>query len=131
MELEQFYVFEVDAPLSRERRAIIENHIDSNAAAFGQNVTHSWHARDGEDFLRILVEPIVIEIVFAGDKIGLYGATPAWARLLFTTAHKEQLRARIEEVLIAAGFATTAKLAAQRQPKRSLFTRARNKSAAN
>lgn len=131
MELEQFYVFDVDAPLSQERRTIIENHIEANAESFGQNVTRSWHKREGEDFLRILVEPVVIEIVFAGAKIELYGAAPAWARLLFTATHKEQLRERIEEVLIAAGFTTPEKLLAQKQPKRSLFARARNKSVAN
>lgn len=131
MELEQFYVFEVDAPLSAERRAIIEAQIDSNAEAFGQNVTHSWHKRDEEDFLRILVDPVVIEIVFANNKIELFGAAPTWARLLFTTAHKEQLRERIEQVLIAAGFTSAEKLAAQKQPKRSLFARARDKSAAS
>lgn len=131
MELEQFYVFEVDTPLSPERRAIIESHIDANAEAFGQNVTRSWHNRESEEFLRIQVEPVVIEIVFTGDKIELYGAAPAWARLLFTAAHKDRLRERIEEVLIAAGFTTPERLATQKQPKRSLFARARGKSAAS
>jgi hypothetical protein len=131
MELEQFYVFEVDERLSSERRAIIEAQIDANAEAFGQSVTRSWHTRDGEDFLRILVDPVVIEIVFANNSIELFGAAPVWARLLFTSAHKEQLREQIEQVLIAAGFATAEKLAAQKQPRRSLFARARNKSAAS
>ncbi|QGM97414.1 hypothetical protein [Methylocystis parvus] len=131
MELEQFYAFEVDAPLSDQRRALIESHIDANAEAFGRNVTRSWHRREGEDFLRILIDPVVIEIVFAGDKIELFGAAPAWARLLFTPTHKDDLRQRIEQVLIAADFTTPEKLAAQKQPKRSLFARAHNKNAAN
>jgi hypothetical protein len=130
MELEQFYVFDVDEPLNQERRVIIVREIDDNAAAFGKEVTHSWHKREGEDFLRIHVDPVVIEIVFASEKIELYGAAPQWARLLFTTSHKDQLRERIEQVLIAAGFTSAEKLAAQRQPKRSLFARARSKSQA-
>jgi hypothetical protein len=127
MELEQFYAFDVDAPLTPDRRAIIAKEIDDNAATFGKDVTHSWHRREGEDFLRINVEPVVIEIVFTGGRIELYGAAPAWARVLFTVARKEELRERIEEVLIAAEFTTVEKLAAQKKPKRSLFGRARNK----
>jgi hypothetical protein len=130
MELEQFYAFDVDEPLTPARRATIVKEIDDNAAAFGKDVTHSWHKREGEDFLRIHVEPVVIEVVFTGARIELYGAAPSWARLLFTASHKDQLRERIELVLIAAGFTDAEKLAAQRQPKRSLFSRARNKRAA-
>ena len=102
MELEQFYAFDVDEPLNcLERREIILREIDDNAAAFGKEVTHSWHKREGEDFLRIDVDPVVVEIVFASGKIELYGAAPPWARLLFTTSHKDQLRERIEQLLIA------------------------------
>lgn len=130
MELEQFYAFAIDESLTPQRRAIIEKSIDDNAEAFGRNVTHGWHSREGENFLRINVEPVVIEIVFADGRIELYGAAPVWARLLFTSAHKEQLRERIEEVLIAAGFTSAEKLLAQKTPKRGLFSRARNKGAA-
>ena len=129
MELEQFYVFEIVESLSPEKRAIIEKHIEDNAVAFGQNVVRSWHKRAGEDFLRILVEPVVMEIVFFSDRIELYGAAPTWARLHFTAARKEELRQRIEEVLLLARFTTAERLEAQKQkaPKRKLFARARAK----
>lgn len=130
MDLEQFYAFEIDESLTPQRRAIIEKHIGDNAEAFGRNVSHDWHIRDGESFLRINVEPVVIEVVFSDGRIELYGAAPVWARLLFTSAHKQQLRERIEEVLIAAGFTSAEKLLAQRKPKRGFFARARNKGAA-
>jgi hypothetical protein len=100
MELEQFYIYNIVSPLTPDKRTIIEKQIDDNATAFGQNVTRSRHKGEEEDFLRIFVEPVVIEIVFLSERIELYGAAPTWARVLFTTERKKQLRERIEEVLV-------------------------------
>jgi len=130
MELEQFYIYNIVSPLTPEKRAIIEKHIDDNATAFGQNVTRSWHKGEEEDFLRIFVEPVVIEIVFLNERVELYGAAPTWARLLFTAERKKQLTVQIEEVLVGAGFVTPETLEAQRQPKRKLFARARERNSA-
>ncbi|HYA81705.1 MAG TPA: hypothetical protein VED87_12345 [Methylocystis sp.] len=127
MELEQFYVYQILSPLTPDKITIIEQHIDDNAATYGQNVTRSWHGGEEEHFLRIFVEPAIIEIVFLGERVELYGAAPTWARLLFTAQRKEELRARIEEVLVGAGFVTLESLEAQRQPKRKLFARARER----
>jgi len=125
-ELEQFYAYDILSPLTPERKAFIEKQIDDSATAFGQNVTRSWHrGREDEDFLRILVDPVIIEIVFLTGRIELYGAAPAWARLHFTTERKEELKKRIEEVLIVVGFVTPETLEAQRRPKRKLFDRAK------
>jgi hypothetical protein len=41
--------------------------------------------------------------VFFDDRAEVYGAAPAWARLLFTKARKEELKNRIETILTAAG----------------------------
>ena len=130
MELEQFYVYSIVSPLTPDKRTIIEKHIDDNATAFGQNVTRSWHKSEGGDFLRIFVEPVVIEIVFLNERVELYGAVPTWARVLFTAERKKQLTERIEEVLVGAGFVTPETLEAQRQPKRKLFARARERNSA-
>jgi len=130
MELEQFYVYNIVSPLTQDKRAIIETHIDDNATAFGQNATRSWHKGEEEDFLRIFVEPVVIEIVFLSERVELYGAAPTWARVLFTAERKKQLTERIEEVLVGAGFVTAETLEAQRQPKRKLFARARERNSA-
>jgi hypothetical protein len=130
MELEQFYVYNIVSPLTQDKRAIIEKHIDDNATAFGQNATRSWHKGEEEDFLRIFVEPVVIEIVFLSERVELYGAAPTWARVLFTAEHKKRLTERIEEVLVGAGFVTAETLEAQRQPKRKLFARARERNSA-
>jgi len=130
MELEQFYVYTIVSPLTPEKRTIIDKHIDDNAAAFGQDVARSWHKGEEEDFLRISVEPVVIEVVFLTERVELYGAAPAWARVLFTAERKKQLTERIEEVLMGAGFVTPETLEAQRQPKRRLFARARERNAA-
>jgi hypothetical protein len=128
MELEQFYAYDIVSPLTPDKRILIDRHIDDNATAFGKNVTRSWHqSEEEEQFLRIFVEPVTIEIVFLDRRVELYGTAPTWARMLFTTERRELLRERIEEVLIGAGFVTVETLEAQRQPKRRLFARARQK----
>jgi hypothetical protein len=127
LELEQFFVYNIVTPLTQEKRAIIETQIDDNAAAFGQNVTRSWHDGEEGEFLRILVEPAVVEIVFLNERVEVYGAAPTWARVLFTAERKKQLTERIERVLLDAGFVTPETLEAQRQPKRKLFARARER----
>jgi hypothetical protein len=43
-------------------------------------------------------------VVFFEDRVECYGAAPAWARLLFTKARKEELKTRLEKVLVGAGF---------------------------
>jgi len=127
MDLEQFYVYHIVSPLTHDKKTIIEKHIDDNAASYGQDVERSWHRVEEEHFLRIFVEPATIEIVFFSERVELYGAAPTWARLLFTSERKEELRERIEEVLIVAGLVTPESLEAQRRPKRKLFARARER----
>lgn len=127
IELEQFYVYDIVSPLTPERKTFIEKQIDDNAATFGKDVTKSWHTGGEGDFLRILVDQVLIEIVFSNERVEFYGTAPAWARLLFTTGRKEELRIRIEDVLIGAGFVTPETLEAQRQPKRKLFARAKER----
>ncbi len=104
MNLEQFYVFPIDAPLSAERRRAIEAQIGENAQLFEREVSYKWLKRGDERFLRILVEPVTIEVVFFDDRIECYGAAPAWARLLFTKTRKLELKDRLEQVLVGAGF---------------------------
>lgn len=130
MELEQFYVYEIISPLTPERRAIINKHIDDNGPTFGQNVRHSWHKDEKDDVLRIFVDPAIIEIVFLSERVEVYGAAPHWAKVLFTAERKAQLQERIEEVLLGAGFVTPTTLEVQRRPKRRLFARARGGNAA-
>lgn len=130
MELEQLYVYEIISPLTPDRRTIINEHIDDNGADFGQNVRRSWHKDDEEDVLRIFVDPVIIEIVFLGERVEVYGVAPHWARVLFTAERKAQLQEKIEEVLLSAGFVTPTTLEAQRRPKRRLFARVRGRSAA-
>jgi hypothetical protein len=107
MTLEQFYVFQIDAPLTNEKRRAIETQIDGNAQLFEREVSYKWLKRAEEKFLRILIDPVTIEVVFFDDRIECYGAAPAWARLLFTKARKNELRDHLERVLIGAGFLST------------------------
>jgi hypothetical protein len=104
MNLDQFYVFPIDSPLTAEKRRAIDAQITENAALFEREVTFKWLKRGEEKFLRILVDPVTIEAVFFDDRVECYGAAPAWARLLFTKARKEELKNHLEKVLIGAGF---------------------------
>ena len=104
MDLEQFYVFPVQSSLTSERRRAIEVQIAENAEAFERDVSYKWLKRGDERFLRILVDPVTIEVVFLADRVECYGAAPAWARLLFTKARKQELKEQLEQVLVRAGF---------------------------
>jgi hypothetical protein len=104
MKLEQFYVFSINSPLTSKKRIALEKQIKENSQLFEREVDYKWLKRGDEKFLRVLVEPVTIEIVFHDDRVELFGAAPAWARLLFTKARKTELKDRIEEVLISAGF---------------------------
>jgi hypothetical protein len=104
MDLEQFYVFSISSPLTKEKRHAIEAQLNENAQLFEREISYKWLKREEEKFLRILVDPVTIEVVFFDDRIECYGAAPAWARLLFTKARKEELKGHLEQVLVGAGF---------------------------
>lgn len=106
MTLDKFYVFQIDSPLTAEKRRAIDAQIVENAALFEREVSFKWLKRGEEKFLRILVDPVTIEVVFFDDRVECYGAAPAWARLLFTRARKEELKDHLEKVLVGAGFVT-------------------------
>jgi hypothetical protein len=104
MKLEQFYVFPISSPLTSKKRVALEKQIEENSQLFEGEVDYKWLKRGDEKFLRVLVEPVTLEIVFHDDRVELYGAAPPWARLLFTKARKAELKDRIEEVLVNTGF---------------------------
>ncbi len=104
MDLERFYVFPIQSGLTSEKRRAIEAQIETNAQAFERDVSYKWLKRGEERFLRIISDPVTIEIVFFDDRIECYGAAPKWARLLFTKARKEELKDRLEQLLMGAGF---------------------------
>jgi hypothetical protein len=106
MDLEQLYVFDVESPLTAEKRRAIDVHLTENGTIFEREITYKWLKRGEEKFVRIFVDPVTIELVFFDDRIECYGAAPAWARLLFTKARKEELKKRIENMLDGAGFVT-------------------------
>ena len=106
MDLEQFYVFSIDSPLTAVKRRAIEAQIDENAKAFEREVAYKWLKRGDERFLRIVIDPVTVEVVFFEDRIECFGAAPTWARLLFTKARKEELKTQLEQVLAGAGFVT-------------------------
>jgi hypothetical protein len=104
MKLEQFYVFAIDSPLTSQKRLALEAEIYENAELLERKVECKWLKREDEKFLRILADPVTIEIVFYDDRVELYGAAPAWARVLLTNARKTELKDRIEQALLNAGF---------------------------
>jgi hypothetical protein len=104
MDLERFFAFPIQSKLTLEKRRSIETQIDENAQKFGREISYKWLKRGEERFLRILADPVTIEIVFFDDRVEFFGAAPAWARLLFTKARKEEIKEQLEQVLIGAGF---------------------------
>jgi hypothetical protein len=104
MQLEQFFVFPIASPLTAQKRLAIESQIQENAQLFEKEVTYRWLKRGEEKFLRLLVDPATIEVVFYDDRVELFGTVPPWARLFFTSARKDEWKGRIEALLQGAGF---------------------------
>jgi hypothetical protein len=103
MDLEQLYVFQTNSPLTAEVRRAIDEQLSNEPAVYDRELTFKWLKRADEKFVRILIDPVTLEIVFFDDRAEVYGAAPAWARLLFTKARKQELKNRIEAILSAAG----------------------------
>jgi hypothetical protein len=106
MDLEQFFVFPIDSPLTAAKRRALEEQIQEQAKLLEREITYKWLKRGEERFLRLLVDPVTVEVVFFDDRIECFGAAPAWARLLFTKARKEELKTQLEQALVGAGFVT-------------------------
>ncbi len=104
MTLERLYVFPINAPLTAAKRRAINDNLEKNAHRFPRAMAYKWLKRGDERFLRVVVEPVTIEIVFSGDRIEVFGAAPLWARLLFTKARREQVGAWLEQGLVGTGF---------------------------
>jgi hypothetical protein len=106
MDLEQFYVFPIHSKLTSEKRRAIEAQMAETSQGFDREISYKWLKRGDERFLRILIDPVTVEVVFFDDHIECYGAAPTWARLLFTKARKQELKERLQQVLVGAGFVT-------------------------
>ena len=104
MELEKFSEYAIEAPLNNERRKVLEAEMDRAGVEFDKVVSYKWLKRGEERFLRVVVDPITVEVVFFDDRVELFGAAPAWARLLMTNARKEEFATRFQSALVAAGF---------------------------
>jgi len=108
MDLEQFHIVSIDSPLTVTKRRAIEAQIDENAKALEREVSYKWLKRGDERFLRILYDPVTVEVVFFDDRIECFVAAPTWARLLLTKARKAELKTQLEQTLVGAGFAIKA-----------------------
>lgn len=106
MDLEQLYVFQTNSPLTAAVRASIDEQLTREPVVYDREVAFKWLKRGEEKFIRILIEPVTLEIVFFDDRAEVFGAAPAWARLLFTKARKKELKDRIEKILTVAGLVT-------------------------
>jgi hypothetical protein len=104
MQLEQLFVFPIASPLTSRKRLAIEVQIRENAQLFEKDVEYHWLKRGEEKFLRLVVDPATIEVVFHDDRVELFGTVPPWARLFFTNARKKEWKGRIQAVLQGAGF---------------------------
>ena len=67
MQLEQLFVFPIASPLTSQKRLAIEAQIQENAQLFEKDVEYRWLKRGEEKFLRLVVDPATIEVVFHDD----------------------------------------------------------------
>lgn len=113
MDLEQIYVFPINSPLTIEKRQSIEKIIAERAQENDKEVSYKWLKRGDEKLLRAFVDPVTIEVVFHEDRVELFGAAPAWAKLLFTKARKTEIKGWIEQALIDIEFLRAPEMRAQ------------------
>lgn len=103
MDLEQIYVFPLNAPVTVDKRKAIEAIIEDKAKAADRQVTYKWLKRGDDKLLRAFIDPVTLEAVFHDDRVELFGAAPAWAKLLFTKSRRSEVKDLIEQTLIEIG----------------------------
>lgn len=108
MELDELCVFNsnrsIASPIGSAAREQIERRVAVNVAHYGKAPQFKWGTKPGEEFVRINIEPFVLDLVFLQTKVELYGSAPTWAKLLFTKARREELASTAEKVLKESGF---------------------------
>lgn len=123
MKREKIYDFAIDRPLTPAKRKVVEKYIAENAHLSRKPISYEWEDDDDNEVLRIEAEPLRIDVRFQDRNVELYATAPIWARLLFTTKRKDELKQQIEQVLQKAKFVVARKpnlqkekLAAARKP---------------
>ncbi|MFG1480007.1 hypothetical protein V5F53_15310 [Xanthobacter sp. V4C-4] len=110
MKKEKIFEFQIEKPLTAQRRKAVEKYIEKQAELNKTALEYGWAGAD-DTILEIAASPIEIEVRFQEHVVELYGAAPLWARLLFTDKKKGELKAQIEVLLREAKFISAAKTA--------------------
>jgi len=98
MKRQKIYELEIAAPLTEDKRELVEHYIVANAHLADRPVTFEWDEQE-TDVLHIKADPALIDIVFEKTKVDIYLSAPSWAKLLLTKAKKAQVRELVETAL--------------------------------
>jgi hypothetical protein len=100
---EKLYEIPIDHPLTPDKRKVIDQHIASNAHLAPSKVSHEWHEA-AHPVLRLNTPPASWEVTFTNTHVEVYASAPFWARLLFTSEKRLQLKGQLEVLLRDTGF---------------------------
>lgn len=103
MELELLCAFPVSSPAAAIDRASVEDAITQKTRKYNRKPTYKWIKRGEEKLLRVLVDPITIEVVFHDERVEVFWTAPLWARLLITNKMKDEVRNSIRQGLLESG----------------------------
>jgi hypothetical protein len=111
---EKLYDIAIDHPLTSTRRKALNHHIVRNADLSDLPLRYEWDSKAAE-ILRIMADPVTLEVKFHAHKVEIYGSAPLWARLLLTAKKKELLKLEIQSILSDTGFVAGKKDDSQRK----------------
>jgi hypothetical protein len=100
---EKIYEFNIEHPLTPQRRKTLDQFLKKNASKLKWAASHEWD-EDNDHLLHITTHPVKWEIWFAPHRITVFGDGPFWARMLFSDKKRADLREAIHHVLDATGF---------------------------
>lgn len=103
MGLEFFCAFPVTVTAAAIDRASVEDAIDRKTRKFKRQATYRWIRRGDEKLLRILVDPMTIEVVFHDERVEVLWSAPLWVGLIITQRMKDNARETIRQGLLEAG----------------------------
>ncbi|HEX4087031.1 MAG TPA: hypothetical protein VHY22_19105 [Chthoniobacteraceae bacterium] len=98
---EKLFDFEINHPLTAERRETMDRFIAANAGRLGRPVSHRWD--DAGNVLRVASDPVEWVFTFYPDRLEVFGTAPFWIKMLFTEKLRAVAHQTIRDMLAEAG----------------------------